>query len=203
MLIQELTVYWFNLLESKEALAGCVSRGLIALSIPQQRLYWNVNNTMSHHLCLQCLETGHSKLLCLSFSCLGLGKMSQMARTYSQVKHIHLTLIIHKASPSGTSLVAQWLRICLPMQGTRVRALVREDPTCCGTTKPVHHNYWACALESVSHNYWAREPRARAPQQEKPPQQEAHAPQRKVALAGRNWRKPARSKKRPSAAKNK
>ena len=25
---------------------------------------------------------------------------------------------------SGTSLVAQWLRICLPVQGTRVRALV-------------------------------------------------------------------------------
>ena len=41
----------------------------------------------------------------------------------------------------GTSLVAQWLRICLPMQGTRVRALVREDPTCCGATKPVSHNY--------------------------------------------------------------
>ena len=35
----------------------------------------------------------------------------------------------------GTSLVAQWLRICLPMQGTRVRSLVREDPTCCGATK--------------------------------------------------------------------
>ena len=29
------------------------------------------------------------------------------------------------------------------MQGTRVRALVREDPTCRGATKPVHHNYWA------------------------------------------------------------
>ena len=29
------------------------------------------------------------------------------------------------------SLVAQWLRIRLPMQGTRVRALAREDPTCC------------------------------------------------------------------------
>ena len=41
----------------------------------------------------------------------------------------------------GTSLVAQWLRIHLPMQGTRVRALVREDPTHCGTTKPVRHNY--------------------------------------------------------------
>ena len=28
------------------------------------------------------------------------------------------------------SLVAQWLRICLPMQGTRVRSLVQKDPTC-------------------------------------------------------------------------
>ena len=39
------------------------------------------------------------------------------------------------------SLVAQWLRIRLPMQGTQVRALVREDPTCHGATKPVHHNF--------------------------------------------------------------
>ena len=42
---------------------------------------------------------------------------------------------------TGASLVAQWLRICLPMQGTQVRALVQEDPTCCGATKPVCHNY--------------------------------------------------------------
>ena len=39
------------------------------------------------------------------------------------------------------SLVAQWLRIRLPMQGTRVRALVREDSTCRRATKPVRHNY--------------------------------------------------------------
>ena len=39
------------------------------------------------------------------------------------------------------SLVAQWLRICLPVQGIWVRALVQEDPTCCGATKPVSHNY--------------------------------------------------------------
>ena len=44
-------------------------------------------------------------------------------------------------SSKGASLVAQWLRICLPMQGTGVRALVREDPTCRGATKPVRHNY--------------------------------------------------------------
>ena len=40
-----------------------------------------------------------------------------------------------------TSLVVQWLRIRLPMQGTRVQALVREDPTGHGATKPVRHNY--------------------------------------------------------------
>ena len=42
----------------------------------------------------------------------------------------------YRASP-----VAQWLRVRLPMQGTRVRALVREDPTCRGATRPVSHDY--------------------------------------------------------------
>ena len=54
------------------------------------------------------------------------------------------------------------------MQGTRVQALVQKDPTCCGATKPLRHNYWA------------HMPRARAPQHEKPPQWEARAPQRRV-----------------------
>ena len=96
------------------------------------------------------------------------------------------------------SLVAQWLRICLPMQETWVWALVPEDPTCRGATKPVRHNYWACALEPtchnywacalepMSHNYWACTPRACAPQQEKPLQWEARAPQRRVAPARHN-----------------
>ena len=56
----------------------------------------------------------------------------------------------------GASLVAQWLRICLPMQGTRVQALVWEDPTCRRATRPVSHNYWACACGAC------------APQQERP-----------------------------------
>ena len=54
------------------------------------------------------------------------------------------------------SLVAQWLRICLLMQGTRVRALVWEDPTCHGAAGPVSHNYRACASGAC------------APQQERP-----------------------------------
>ena len=49
------------------------------------------------------------------------------------------------------------------MQGTRIRALVQEDPTCHGATKPVRHNYWACALEPVSHNYWAHAPQLLKP----------------------------------------
>ena len=46
----------------------------------------------------------------------------------------------HEKDPRA-SLVAQWLRICLPMQGTRVRALVWEDPACRGANGPVSHNY--------------------------------------------------------------
>ena len=45
-----------------------------------------------------------------------------------------------KVNGMGASLVAQWLRIRLPMQGTWVRVLVWEDPTCHGATKPVRHN---------------------------------------------------------------
>ena len=41
------------------------------------------------------------------------------------------------------------------MQGTRVRALVREDPTWRRAAKPVRHNYWACDLEPASYNYWS------------------------------------------------
>ena len=50
-------------------------------------------------------------------------------------------VLSHRNRTTGTSLVAQWLRIRLPVQGTRVRALVREDPTCRGATEPVRHNY--------------------------------------------------------------
>ena len=63
----------------------------------------------------------------------------------------------------GASLVAQWSRILLPVQGTRVRALVWEDPTCRGAAKPVRHNYWACALEPATHNYWACVPQLLKP----------------------------------------
>ena len=42
-----------------------------------------------------------------------------------------------KVRKTGASLVAQWLRNHLPMQRTRVQALVWEDPTCRRADKPV------------------------------------------------------------------
>ena len=53
------------------------------------------------------------------------------------------------------SLVAQWIRIGLPVQGTWVQSMVREDSTSNGANKSMCHNYWANILEPESHNFWA------------------------------------------------
>ena len=80
------------------------------------------------------------------------------ALVLSTCLHLH-----HHEKPNqkhhvGTSLVAQWIRICLPMQGTQVQSLAWEDFTCHGETEPVCRNYWAHALEPGSRNYWDRAP---------------------------------------------
>ena len=49
-------------------------------------------------------------------------------------------------------MAAQWIRICLPVQETSVRSLVREDSTHRGATKPVHRNYRSPLPEPGSHN---------------------------------------------------
>ena len=95
------------------------------------------------------------------------------------------------------------------MQQTQVRALVQEDPTCRGATKPVSHNYWAHALEPGSHNYWSL--RATTTEAHVPT---AHAPQPREATAMRSLRTSMKSsprspqlarmqQRRPNAAKNK
>ena len=66
--------------------------------------------------------------------------LSKISRPISS-SYSAIWLSFHQEMGSGASLVAQWLRIRLPMQGTRVRALVQEDPTCRGATKPMRHNY--------------------------------------------------------------
>ena len=61
-------------------------------------------------------------------------KLSEHLSTHSDTGNVEVK------DMARASLVAQWLRICLLMQGTRVRALVWEDPTCHGAAGPVSHN---------------------------------------------------------------
>ena len=56
---------------------------------------------------------------------------------YVCIHFLNTYLILKRMS--WASLVAQWLRIRLPVQGTQVQALVREEPTCHGAAKPVCH----------------------------------------------------------------
>lgn len=58
-----------------------------------------------------------------------------------------------------TSLVVQWKRICLPMQGTRVQFLIWEDSTChrtanlgSTTTEPVLQNKSSHYSEKSEHH---------------------------------------------------
>ena len=92
-----------------------------------------------------------------SCKCMVINPKHEKCENYTRARHKCLKTS-DEEKVFRTSLVMQWLGIRLPMQGTRVRAPVREDPTCQGATKPLRHNYWACALEPESHNYWS--PRA-------------------------------------------
>ena len=103
--------------------------------------------------------------------------------------HWGRNLTLKSKNLSRASLVVQWLRIRLPMQGTRVRALVWEDPTCRGATMPVSHNYWACASGAC------------ALQQERPWEWEARTPRWRVAPAHRNHRKPSHRNEDPTQPK--
>ena len=54
-----------------------------------------------------------------------------------------------------TSLAAQWLRICLPVQGTDgFHPWSGKIPHAEKQRKPVRHNSWAWALKPVWHGYW-------------------------------------------------
>ena len=75
------------------------------------------------------------------------------------------------------------------MQGTQVRALVWEDPTCRRATRPVSHNYWAwvsgaCVLQRERQRPW-----------------EARAPRWRVVRARHSWRKPSHRNEDPTRPK--
>ena len=98
-----------------------------------------------------------------------LGRRKMSSESSQEINFCFPIELSHLRKVSRASLLAQWLRICLPMHGTQVQALGWEDPTCSGATRPVSHNYWACASGAC------------APQQERPQQWEARAPRWRVA----------------------
>ena len=69
-------------------------------------------------------------------------KIEIISSIFSDHNAMRLDINYRKNNVKNTwaSLVVQSLRICLPMQGTQVRALVWEDPTCRGATRPMSHN---------------------------------------------------------------
>ena len=92
--------------------------------------------------------------------------------------------------------MVQWLRICLPMQGTQIQSLVCKDSTRCGWTKPLHHNYWARvpATEPTRPTAWAP--------QDKHPQWEAHTPHLESSLHSSQLEKVHLQQQRLNVAKN-
>ena len=67
---------------------------------------------------------------------------------WTELKYSPISLLGNKEL--GAFLMAQWLRISLAIQGIPIWLLVLEDPTYCGGTMPVHHDYRSpCTLESI------------------------------------------------------
>ena len=67
-------------------------------------------------------------------------------RGWKKILHVNgnqkkagVAILISDKIDFRASLVVQWLRVHLPMQGTWVHALVREDPTCHRAAGPVSH----------------------------------------------------------------
>ena len=92
-------------------------------------------------------------------------------KLYIRLFH-HFTHVISKRSLGkckgpwiGIGLTTSgWLHSLFKhLKGYGLWALVRKDPTCRGATKPVRHNYWACALDPANHNYWAHVPQLLKP----------------------------------------
>ena len=62
--------------------------------------------------------------------------------------------------------MVQWLRICLPMQGTQVQSLVQKDSTCRVAAKSMHQSCCLCSAVKTQHSQKKKKnhPQAEGPQ---------------------------------------
>ena len=69
---------------------------------------------------------------------------AETLKFYRTKTSIHRLFKVSKRKKK-TSLVAQWVRIRLPMQGTRVWSLVRDAA---GQLSPLYHDYWSLCTQA-------------------------------------------------------
>ena len=86
-----------------------------------------------NHSC-PCCVTQTSPMACFFIHHLRVTIQTYLGEFFSEMTNKNEYKTLCRAS-----LVAQWLRVRLPMQGTRVRAPVRDDPTCRAAAGPVSH----------------------------------------------------------------
>ena len=90
-----------------------------------------------------------------TFSDIGLQVINKFSEIHFKTLIICTKYVLDSLQKKRTAMVVQWLRICLPMQGTLVQSLVSEEFMCRRATESKHPNSWACALELVSHSCWS------------------------------------------------
>ena len=120
------------------------------------------------------------------------GEEGKMENWICRGKFLQFKIKVNKKCRA--SLVVQWLRICLPMQGTWVQFLVWEDPTCCGAMKPMCQSHWPLLLSLWAATITPACPGAHTLSLEKLSQQEARELQWRVAPAHHSQRTPTAMK---------
>ena len=103
-------------------------------------------------------------------------KKASVFQTFPEIQRANSKLLIREVrkcrskrkavwnTSCRTSLVVQWLRICLLTLGTWIPSLIWEDPYAAGQLSLQRHNYRACVLRLPK----SAHPRVHALQQEKP-----------------------------------
>ena len=103
---------------------------------------------MSHSLITSIFVNVYDRYTLVNITCSGQGWWFEIDKVWDLLSRAGEQAIMNNLSVKNLQLrgfpVAQWWRIHLPMQETRIQPLVWEDSTCCG-----HLSQWVTAIEPV------------------------------------------------------
>ena len=161
----------------------CLVKFLVSLSFPhkQGRIIYFSKQCPGTSLAVQFIKTLCSQCRGCGFSLRSVNYDPTCCMVQPKNKKKKRKRKKLKQNKTGTSLVVQWLRIRLPMQGTQFRSLVGElrSHITTGQLSP-RHNYWARALESqcaTTREKSARHNEEYHRERSRMPQQRSHVPQ--------------------------